>query len=248
MPHLFRPAVLLLICFPALAFAQSSRVSQTATPEAHTEEEEEPAAVLALGGSVGWPFTGGAAAFGSDTSIEFTAIKDWLVVEAGATSLFTHTSTEWDIDCLFKKPWTLSPTVEVMAGLAPEYANTPSRGTYTNTINAEVVGDFLFWSNPHHRFGFYAEPAFGATSVATTPNPSVLPQASSSASLTIPTLPHDHPRASAPCFHGAHPRDLWREQHSNGHKQTALKLLVQRPAAKVADLFDGEPANMTTHN
>lgn len=158
MPRLL-PLAVFLLSYPALA-QTATATDIPADAEPHTEEEQEPAAVLALGGSTGWPFTGGAAAFGSDTSIEFTAIKHWLVIEPGVTSLFTHTSTEWDIDCIFKKPWTLSPTIEAMAGLAPQYANTRSHGIYTNTISAEIVGDFLFWANPRHRFGFYAEPAY----------------------------------------------------------------------------------------
>ena len=164
MPRLLLAAALLL-SGSALVHAQSTTEPSLSAPEphtkpAHTEEEEEPAATLALGGSTGWLFSGGAAAFGSDTSVEFTVIPHRLVLEPGAVSLFTHTSTEWDIDCLFKKPWSLSPTIEAMAGLGPEYANLRSHGRYTNTVNAELIGDFLFWASRRHRFGFYAEPAY----------------------------------------------------------------------------------------
>ena len=42
----------------------------------------------------------------------------------GVTPAFSHHSTEWDTDLLFKKPWTLSEKVEFMFGIGPEWIHT----------------------------------------------------------------------------------------------------------------------------
>jgi hypothetical protein len=65
--------------------------------------------------------------------------------------------TEWDTDLLFKKPFTLSDTVEFMVGVGPER-------TYTSggmgKIGAEVALDFMFWPWPDRKFGWFVEPSY----------------------------------------------------------------------------------------
>jgi hypothetical protein len=67
--------------------------------------DKEPDAVLELGGTADWNVKGGSS-FGPTIAVEVTPIENWLELEAGVTPLFTRHSTEWDIDLLFKKPWT----------------------------------------------------------------------------------------------------------------------------------------------
>ena len=122
--------------------------------------EKEPVAILEVGGATSWNVNGGAAAFGSDLAVEVTPIENWLELEAGTMALFTHTSTEWDTDLLFKKPWTLSKKAEFMAGIGPEWVHMRQNGTTTNSVAVEVVGDFMFWPSGKHRFGWYIEPAY----------------------------------------------------------------------------------------
>lgn len=85
---------------------------------------EEPAAVVELGGAAGWNLEGGGWAFGPDVAMEVTPIENWLELEAGTTPLFSRHSVEWDTDLLFKKPWTLSEKVEFMFGAGPEWIHT----------------------------------------------------------------------------------------------------------------------------
>jgi hypothetical protein len=121
--------------------------------------DQEPAAVVELGGAAGWNLKGGSS-FGPDLAVEITPIENWLELEAGTTPLFSRHSVEWDTDLLFKKPWTLSEKVEFMFGLGPEWIHTRQYGVTTNSLGGEIVLDFMFWPSGKHRFGWYLEPAY----------------------------------------------------------------------------------------
>jgi hypothetical protein len=122
--------------------------------------EKEPAAVLELGGAGGWNVKGGAPAFGPDAAVEVTPIENRLELEAGVTPLFRRQSTEWSIDVLFKKPWTLSKKVEFMLGVGPEWIHTNERGRTPNSASCEAVVDVMFWRSRKHRFGWFVEPGY----------------------------------------------------------------------------------------
>jgi hypothetical protein len=81
--------------------------------------EKEPAAVVEFGAAASRSLTQGQSSFGPTVAVEATPIENWLELEAGVTPLFRRHSTEWSIDLLFKKPWTLSDKVEFMLGVAP---------------------------------------------------------------------------------------------------------------------------------
>jgi hypothetical protein len=122
--------------------------------------EREPVAVLELGGAGDWSVTGGGSSFGPTVAVEVTPIEKWLELEAGVTPLFARHSTEWDIDLLFKKPWTLSKKVEFMLGAGPEWVHARKFGVTTNSVSGEVAADFMFWPSAKHRFGWYVEPGY----------------------------------------------------------------------------------------
>jgi len=131
--------------------------SQTAFAQS---ADDEPAAVVELGGAASWNIKNGGSSFGPDVAVEVTPIENWLELEAGTTPLFTRHSTEWDTDLLFKKPWTLSEKVEFMFGFGPEWIHTREYGVTTNSLGGEVVLDFMFWPSAKHKFGWYLEPGF----------------------------------------------------------------------------------------
>jgi hypothetical protein len=122
--------------------------------------DDEPAAVVELGGAASWNLKDGGSSFGPDVAVEVTPIENWLELEAGTTPLFTRHSTEWDTDLLFKKPWTLSEKVDFMFGAGPEWIHSRAYGMTTNSLGGEVVLDFMFWPSAKHRFGWYLEPGF----------------------------------------------------------------------------------------
>lgn len=122
--------------------------------------EKEPAAIVELGGAAGRNLGSGESSGGADLAVEVTPIENWLELEAGTTPLFSRHSVEWDTDLLFKKPWTLSSKVELMAGAGPEWVHTRQSGITANSIAGEIVLDFMFWPFARHRFGWFLEPGY----------------------------------------------------------------------------------------
>jgi hypothetical protein len=92
--------------------------------------------------------------------VEIEPIEKWLELKLGVSPYYTHTAKECDTDLLFKKPWTLSRKAEFMLGIGPQWVHVKHNSRWTNTIVAEVGGDFLFWPNGKRRFGWFLEPAY----------------------------------------------------------------------------------------
>ena len=78
--------------------------------------EKEAVAILELGAEPARSLSGGGWSLSPTVAAEVTPIENWLELEFGVTPTFSHRSTEWDTDLLFKKPWTLSKKVEFMLG------------------------------------------------------------------------------------------------------------------------------------
>jgi hypothetical protein len=123
-------------------------------------EDKDPKAIVELGAATSWNFSGGAATFAPNLAAEITPIENWLELEAGVSPFYTRNSTEWDTDLLFKKPWSLSRKAEFMLGVGPEWVHLRQSGKTSNSVAGEVAGDFMFWPNGKHRFGWYLEPAY----------------------------------------------------------------------------------------
>lgn len=122
--------------------------------------EKEPVAIIEVGGAGNWNVKGGGSSFGPTVAVEVTPIKNWLELEAGVTPLFAKSSTEKDIDLLFKKPWDISKKMEFMLGLGPALVHTNKPGATRNSISAELAPDFMFWPSAKRRFGWYIEPSY----------------------------------------------------------------------------------------
>ena len=122
--------------------------------------EQEPAAIVELGGAAGRNLKSAGSSGGADLAVEITPIENWLELEAGTTPLFSRHSAEWDTDLLFKKPWTLSGKVEFMAGVGPEWVHTRQNGITGNSVAGEIVLDFMFWPSVKRRFGWFLEPGY----------------------------------------------------------------------------------------
>jgi hypothetical protein len=122
--------------------------------------EKEPVAVVEFGGAGALSLTEGQSSLGSTVALELTPIENRLELEAGVAPLFRRHSTEWSIDLLFKKPWTLSEKKEFMLGIGPEWIHVNAYGRKMNSVGLEVAPDFMFWSSRKHRFGWYLEPSY----------------------------------------------------------------------------------------
>jgi hypothetical protein len=158
--RLFMPSIacgFLFFSLPAHGQASSARSSPQSQ---EMPEDKDPAAIIEIGAATSWNVTGGAATFAPNFAVETTPIENWLEIEAGVSPFFTRSSTEWDVDLLFKKPWTISHKAEFMLGVGPEWVHLRQNGTTTNSIAGEVAGDFMFWPARKHRFGWFLEPAY----------------------------------------------------------------------------------------
>jgi len=122
--------------------------------------DKGPVAIVELGGAANRNVKDGGSSFGPTVAVELTPIEKWLELEAGATPLFAHHSTEWNTDLLFKKPWTLSKKAEFMLGAGPEWVHATNHGMTTNSVAGEVAIDFMFWPSAKRRFGWYVEPGY----------------------------------------------------------------------------------------
>jgi hypothetical protein len=147
----------LFLCLPARGQTCSRPPSG---PPQRTVEDKDPVAIVELGAATSWNFSGGAATFAPNLAAEVTPIENWLELEAGVAPFYTRSSTEWDTDLLFKKPWTLSRKSEFMLGVGPEWVHLNQGGKVTNSISGEMAGDFMFWPTGKHRFGWFLEPAY----------------------------------------------------------------------------------------
>jgi hypothetical protein len=126
--------------------------------QAHAGEkgEKEPVAIIELGGTAEWAFTG-ETGLGPSAAVEFEPIKDWLEIEIGTGPLFSKGHTHWDSDFLFKKPFTLSDKVEFMVGAGPQWSQTLNGG---GALGAEFALDFMIWPTKDRQFGWFVEPTY----------------------------------------------------------------------------------------
>jgi hypothetical protein len=122
--------------------------------------DKEPFAVLQLGSAGEWSAPDGGSGFGPTAALEFAAIKDRLLIEAGVTSLFSRGQSEQDATLVFKKPFDLSPTVEFEPGIGPQWNHTTAGGRTTDSLSAEAVLDFMVWPARERKFGWFLEPSY----------------------------------------------------------------------------------------
>jgi hypothetical protein len=121
------------------------------------EKDKDPLAVIALGAAGEWGFPGGKFSRGPSAAIEFPLIKDWVEVEVGGAKLFRRGVSEWEAEVVFRKPFTLSETTELMVGLGPVWTWEKSESGKVGTI---FMADFMFWSSPEKKYGWFVEPSY----------------------------------------------------------------------------------------
>ena len=141
------------------AYAQAPPRESSARVET-TVDNKENKAILEAGAATSWNTSRGAATFAPNLAVEIEPIENWLELELGVSPFYTHTAMEWDTDLLLKKPWTLSRKAEFMLGVGPQWVHLKQDRRWTNTIAGEVAGDFMFWPNGKHHFGWFLEPAY----------------------------------------------------------------------------------------
>lgn len=130
-------------------------------PQASAEERQgEPSALIEVGGAGEWS-SKGTPSFGPAVGIEVEPIEEWLEIEAGTAYLIHGRSTELETDLLFKKPFTLSDTVEFMAGVGPSWSHGVRGDDAGDRFGIEAAGDFMIWPWEGRKIGWYVEPSYG---------------------------------------------------------------------------------------
>ena len=136
-----------LLLFSSTLFSQSN-------------DEMEPLARLEIGAAPAWSLTDHTSSLGPSVSVEFTPIRNWLEIEVGTAPSFSAHSTEWDTEILFKKPWDITPKIELMAGIGPAWINTSVQGVRANSLAGTAALDFMFWTTRAHNIGWFCEPSY----------------------------------------------------------------------------------------
>jgi hypothetical protein len=129
----------------------ATATGQTPPPAADADHS----VVYELGWASAWSHGEGWQTKGATFAFEKTPIENVLELEAGVTFLRSYGVTETSVDLLFKKPWTLSPHAEFMAGIGPELVHNSAEGTFWGL---SAVADFMFW--PKRNVGWYLEPGY----------------------------------------------------------------------------------------
>jgi len=155
-----RAGASLFVFFCCLPVHGQAAPQDSSTRVETTVDAKENKAILEVGAATSWNVNGGAATFAPNLAAEIEPIENWLEIEIGVSPFYTNNSKEWDTDLLFKKPWTLSRKAEFMLGIGPQWVHLKQSRRWTNTLAGEVAGDFMFWPNGKHHFGWYLEPAY----------------------------------------------------------------------------------------
>jgi hypothetical protein len=153
-----RTRVDLSFCLPLVvtAFLLPGGIdAQTASGADHT-------VVIEIGSAGQWPLQGERPSYGGTLAAETTPIEHWLEVEAGATLLGMNHRREIAADFIVKKPFEISSTVELMAGVGPELSWTLTRGSPARSVATECALDLMIW--PTKNVGWYLEPTYDLTS------------------------------------------------------------------------------------
>ncbi len=133
---------------PASAFAQA--------PVSVAEAHEDHTVVYELGWEGDWSRADGLH-HGATVAFEVTPIEHWLELEGGVSFIHHPDGTEIPFDLIVKKPWTISRSVEFMAGIGPELIH-DTGANHTTFAGLSAVADFMIWPRPN--LGWYVEPGY----------------------------------------------------------------------------------------
>jgi len=124
---------------------------------AAAEKDNDPLWVAMIGAAGEWGIPGGDFSLGASVAVEFNVIKEWLEIEMGSAKLFRGSKWEWENEIVFRKPFTLSETTELMVGLGPMWSKAKGEN---GKVGTTFVADFMFWSSPERNYGWFVEPSY----------------------------------------------------------------------------------------
>jgi hypothetical protein len=98
---------------------------------------------------------------GPSAALEFSDLEG-LEIDAGTARLTGDgRQLEWDTDLVFNHPFYETRTLELEAGLGPEWAPSSGGAQSRNILGADVEAEAQFWPWHGHRPGCFVEPGYG---------------------------------------------------------------------------------------
>jgi hypothetical protein len=150
-------SLLALTCAVSLP-TRAARAADASTPPDAKEDEIEHTIVIGVGGATELDLGDGAMRGGGTAFVEWSAIPDWLSLEAGASVLAVGGGVEIPIELLFKKPFRIARGVEFMPGVGPEMVVVETPETRAVYFGGAAALDFMFWPSP--KVGLWIEPGY----------------------------------------------------------------------------------------
>ncbi len=130
---------------------------------ASAEEESGHELELQVGGAGEWSLDGEHSNFGVALGAQYTPVANWLELEVEFSALGTNGHPEYEGEFMFNKPFEISPTVEIEAGVGPSLTRTvkgPDKGT---AVGVEFGLELNFHPFRNKRLGWYIEPSWSIT-------------------------------------------------------------------------------------
>jgi hypothetical protein len=118
-------------------------------------KKKESVLILETGVSSDWDFKSNYTSLSPTFGFEFRTLKEKLEVEVGATPYYSNSNYNWQLEMLIKKPYDISPQMEIMFGAGPKWTLS-SEG---NSASVDIVTDLMYWPFKK-RIGFYFEPGY----------------------------------------------------------------------------------------
>jgi hypothetical protein len=132
-------------------------IASDAVTRAQQRPEHDHTAVVGIGWAGDWSRDDGLAPGGATLGVEVTPIEHWLSIETSVSAIHAEDGTELPVEVAFRKPWQLTPTLELMAGIAPEVVH--RFGPAPETFGGVSLGaHIMVWPRPH--VGWFAEGAY----------------------------------------------------------------------------------------
>jgi hypothetical protein len=123
------------------------------------EKEKESSVVVELGGGGEWDVRGGPGAYGPNLALEFEVIEHWLEIETGVAPRFERGESEVEFELIFKKPFDLSKSLEMVFGAGPVWVHRANENP-RDSIAGEVSVTFVYWPWEEHKLGYFVEPSY----------------------------------------------------------------------------------------
>ncbi len=94
---------------------------------------------------------------GVNAFVEWEAVPEWLELELGASLLAIDGGVELPVELQLKKPFRITPGVELMLGVGPEVLQISAPQGQSTVYGVTWALDLMFW--PWRHAGFWIEPS-----------------------------------------------------------------------------------------